>query len=156
LTAVEQERGTERARQRRRRLTQDEQREIARLYAEPNASADDIRERYGIGPSTLYRVLSRFGVSRRGNPGTAATSAPQADESGRGRGGARSRTTSTNARGSRNAATAGSSSSGGGGSQRFRVVYRAERVVSARDVRDALRQADQFGASDIFAITPTD
>ena len=86
MTAVEQERGTERARQRRRRLTQDEQREIARLYAEPNASAHDIRERFGIGDSTLYRVLSRFGVSRRGTAGTVSLSTSDATPRGRGDG----------------------------------------------------------------------
>src|SRR5919202_1615530 len=127
MTAVQQERSSTNPRQRRRRLTQEEQREIARLYAEPNASAHDIRERYGIGDSTLYRVLSRFGVSRRGSVRTASTSSSDATTLGR-----EDRQTNP-ARAKRSGSRVSTSRHSGvaGRSQRFRVLYKVERVVSA-------------------------
>jgi len=42
---------------RRRRLSTDEGREIARLYAETNTLTSDIRARFGIGESSLYRIV---------------------------------------------------------------------------------------------------
>jgi transcriptional regulator with PAS, ATPase and Fis domain len=48
---------------RRRRLTQDEERDIARLYAETSTPTSEIRERFGIGDSSLYRMVQRHGVA---------------------------------------------------------------------------------------------
>src|SRR6266849_8938782 len=51
---------------RRRRLSTDEGREIARLYAETNTLTSDIRARFGIGESSLYRIVQRQGIPLRG------------------------------------------------------------------------------------------
>jgi transposase-like protein len=59
---------------RRRRLSHDEQREIARLYAETSTPRSEIRERFGIGDSYLYRVVQRRGVALRGR--TASSTEP--------------------------------------------------------------------------------
>jgi transposase-like protein len=51
---------------RRARVSKDEEREIARLYAETATPISEIRERFGIGDGSLYRVLQRLGVAVRG------------------------------------------------------------------------------------------
>ena len=61
---------------RRRRLTQDEERAIARLYAETSTPTAEIRERFGIGESSLYRVVQRHGVALRGRTGPSTQSQP--------------------------------------------------------------------------------
>ena len=50
------------ARSRRARLTPEEQREIARVYTDENASPAELRTRFGIGDSSLYRLLQKQGV----------------------------------------------------------------------------------------------
>src|SRR5919199_3171776 len=50
----------------RRRLSSEQQREIARLYSATGAPTAEIRERFGIGESSLYRVLQKHGVALRG------------------------------------------------------------------------------------------
>jgi len=67
---------TRQARSRRRRLSQDEERAIARLYAETSTPTADIRERFGIGESSLYRVVQRHGVALRGRTGSSTQSKP--------------------------------------------------------------------------------
>jgi transposase-like protein len=57
---------------RRRRVNKDEAREIGRLYAETSTPTSEIRERFGIGDSSLYRILQQQGVPLRGR--TAARS----------------------------------------------------------------------------------
>src|SRR5258708_40379293 len=59
---------------RRRTLSTTEGREIARLYAETNTPTSDIRARFGIGESSLYRIVQRQGVPLRGR--TSASKAP--------------------------------------------------------------------------------
>src|SRR5437016_5504260 len=62
---------------RRRRLSNDDEREIARLYAETMPTSQ-IRERFGIGDSSLYRAVQRQGVALRGRTATGTRSkAPQ-------------------------------------------------------------------------------
>jgi hypothetical protein len=39
---------------------------------------------------------------------------------------------------------------------RFRIRFLAERVVQARDIRDALRQAESFDAIEVTAVTHED
>ena len=58
---------TRRAGSRRRRLSPDEERDIARLYADKSTPTSEIRERFGIGESSLYRVVQRHGVGLRGH-----------------------------------------------------------------------------------------
>src|SRR5439155_21956929 len=51
---------------RRRRLTNNEALEIARLYGETSTPTSEIRERFGIGDSSLYRIVQRQGIALRG------------------------------------------------------------------------------------------
>ncbi len=64
---------------RRRRLSPDEERDIARLYADKSTSTSEIRERFGIGESSLYRVVQRHGVGLRGRSASSAKAKPCAD-----------------------------------------------------------------------------
>src|SRR6266851_7357142 len=59
---------------RRRRLSPDEERDIARLYADSSTPTSEIRERFGIGESSLYRVVQRHGVGLRGRSVSSAKS----------------------------------------------------------------------------------
>src|SRR6478672_802289 len=72
------------ARSRRPRLTTEEQREIARVYTDENASPAELRTRFGIGDSSLYRLLQKHGVTLRGR----SASVPQARKAVGGRLGA--------------------------------------------------------------------
>ncbi len=46
--------------------------------------------------------------------------------------------------------------SGTGKRQQFRILFMAERVVRATDMRDALRQAELLGATEITAVSRED
>src|SRR5258708_3238267 len=61
---------------RRPRLSNDEEREIARLYAETSTPTSQIRERFGIGDGSLYRAMQRQGVALRGRTATGTRSKP--------------------------------------------------------------------------------
>jgi len=135
----------------RRRLTPDEQREIARWYAEAKASNADICQRFGISDPTLYRVLQREGVPlRRGNATTIAfATADRASKPSR-----------TRAAGNPSAKPLGASAPGAAlepsdalDKVHFRIEFRAERVFDAHDISDALRQAQAAGAVDVQSIT---
>src|SRR5206468_12704185 len=51
---------------RRRRLSPEQQLEIAQMYAEAGASVGDIRRQFGVSEPSVYRVLDKHGVSLRG------------------------------------------------------------------------------------------
>jgi len=51
---------------RRPRVSKDDAHEIARLYAETSTPTSEIRERFGIGDSSLYRIVQQQGVALRG------------------------------------------------------------------------------------------
>jgi transposase-like protein len=59
-----------------RRLSQAEALEIARLYAETNTPTAETRERFGIGDSSLYRIVQQRGIVLRGR--TASSTRPNA------------------------------------------------------------------------------
>jgi transposase-like protein len=176
---------------RRRRLSHDEEREIARLYAETSTPTSEIRERFGIGDSSLYRVVQRRGLALRGrtasstqpNPprghapaarrrrSSAASGAQPADSEPRSlaataevrpsqRVGDRSsrgpvrRASVTEA--TTSPAERAASQTGGGARQRFRIRFEGESVLEAKDIRDALRQAESFGATEITAVARED
>jgi transposase-like protein len=172
---------------RRRRLSNDEEREIARLYAETSTPTSQIRERFGIGDGSLYRAVQRQGVALRGRTATGPRSKPQlapAPVTGRRRSSGanqavskpRSTAATTIARAPRRrdgrpggravgraSVTENMTSSSGTvasrpGSDRhqFRVRFVVERTVEATDMRDALRQAESFGATEITAVSRED
>jgi len=157
---------------RRRRISQDEEREIARLYADNSTSTAEIRQRFGIGDSSLYRVVQRHGVALRGHTGLSTQSKPSRAKPAPGTGSrlsAAAATPRTSTRAARRSTPSAarrttptpaealpvgrdSSRPGGGAQQRYEVRFQAESVFEATDVLDALRQAESLGATEITAI----
>ena len=168
---------------RRRRLSKDEALEVARLYGQTSTPTSEIRERFGIGDSSLYRVVQRQGIALRGrtvsptrrNPPRAQTpparrtrsyspkqaqtpaSQPSANTAPRG-----PRITGrTRGAGVRRASVIAKTtalsrsvaSQTGGKRGQFRILFMVERVVQASDMADALRQAESLGAIEITAVT---
>ena len=137
----------------RRRLTPEQQREIARLYGETGASTAEIRERFSIGESSLYRALQKQGVSLRGRATSASDGAvtgtpPPGGAGPRSRGRPRS-DASVGARMRRASRAAVSENDA---TREFRVRFEGQRVFEARDIRDALRQAEALGATSIIEV----
>jgi transposase-like protein len=157
---------------RRRRVSMDEGREIARLYAETNTLTSDIRARFGIGESSLYRIVQRQGIPLRGrtssskaqvlqpaqvqnarrsrssNSGQRATSAPRST--------AATNTHRASVALPRTPSTGSGASQPGRARQRYRIRFQGERVIEAQDIRDALRQAEVLGAIEITAVARED
>jgi transposase-like protein len=157
---------------RRRRLTTDEGREIARLYAETDTPTSDIRDRFGIGESSLYRIVQRQGIPLRGRTSSSKPQVPQpaqvqnARRSGSSKSGGRAASpprpeAATNTRRAsvaavRTPSTRSAASQPGSGRQRYRIRFQGERVVEAQDIRDALRQVELLGAIEITAVARED
>jgi transposase-like protein len=93
----------------RRKLSDEQEGEVTRLYATTPMPVSDIARMFGIAESSVYRVAQRRGAVLRGS--TAVL---------RGR---------------------------------FRIRFRAERVVQARDIQDALRQAESLDAIEVTGVT---
>ena len=164
----------------RRRLSPEQQREVARLYAESTTPTSEIRKRFGIGESSLYRIVQRQGVPLRGR--AAATPEPvspraQAADGGRRRsamasgaqtpavqppaaaaapGGPSRRGGRGPARRTTPAASGGASAPGARARGQFRIDFRGERVIQAWDIREALRQAELLGATEVTAVARED
>jgi transposase-like protein len=157
---------------RRRRLTTDEGREIARLYTETNTPTSEIRERFGIGESSLYRIVQRQGIPLRGRTSSSKARAPQpaqvqnARPSGSSKSGIRAASppraeAATNPRrasvaAARTPSPKSAASQPGRARQRYRIQFQGERVVEAQDIRDALRQVELLGAIEITAVARED
>jgi transposase-like protein len=58
----------------RRRLNDQQEQEVARLYAETETPIADISRRFGIGESSVYRVAQRHGAALRGRTATSSKS----------------------------------------------------------------------------------
>src|SRR5207253_9536953 len=54
----------------RRKLNDQQEREVTRLYAETETPVSEISKRYGIGESSVYRVAQRHGAKLRGRSTT--------------------------------------------------------------------------------------
>jgi transposase-like protein len=136
----------------RRMLSEDQKREVARLYADTTTPLSEIKRQFGIAESSLYRLIQQRGVAPRGRVsvanGSALKSAPRptasngdmvmSGESRRGRSGV-----------SRRQRVSSPSSESG---IKYRVSFVALQMVTAVDICDALRQAQQLGATEITAI----
>jgi transposase-like protein len=152
----------------RRRLSPDEGREIVRLYAETITLTSDIRARFGIGESYFYRILHQHGIPLRGRTFSSRQPGPQLALANHGR---RSGSSSTgrpaasppraaaspttpraSVTGPRTPTTGSATPQPGAARQQFRIQFQAERVVEARDIRDALRQAKSLGATEIMRV----
>jgi len=175
---------------RRRRLSHEEEREIGRLYAETSTPTSEIRVRFGIGDSSLYRVVQRRGLALRGRTAsstqpssprapapaarrrssTASGAQPDVSEprslsatvevhpsprvDGRSNGGPVRRGSVTGA--TTSPVERASSQTGRGARQRFRIRFVGESVFEAKDIQDALRQAESLGATEIMAVARED
>jgi transposase-like protein len=64
-------------RSRRPKVGLDEEREIARLYGDAGVQTSEIRARFGIGESSLYRIIQRQGVPLRGRSSSTTVPASQ-------------------------------------------------------------------------------
>ena len=166
----------------RRRLSPEQQREVGRLYADGTTPTSEIRKRFGIGESSLYRIVQREGVPLRGRAAATPQPAPpraQAPDSGRRGSSTASGTpapavqppvaapaapTRPSTRGGRGpavrratpSARRAASAPRAGGRRQFRIHFRGERVIQARDIREALRQAESLGAIEVTAVTRAD
>src|SRR3979411_432855 len=61
----------------RRKLSDTQEREVTRLYAETETPVSEISKRFGIGESSVYRVAQRHGAALRGRSTTPKTAAPK-------------------------------------------------------------------------------
>jgi hypothetical protein len=148
-----------------RKLSDEQERELARLYSETRTPTSEIARTFGISETSVARVAQRHGATlrRRGRvPGSGAgsssnngaTTAPAAS-SGTTR--ASSSTSTTRAtpstRGGRRASATRAPSTPSAPRQRFRISFRGERVVEAADMRAAIAQVEAEGATEISSIS---
>jgi len=173
-----------------RKLSDEQEREVTRLYAATTTPVSEIARTFGIAESSVYRVSQRHGAALRGTqlaPGTpptlptaasvsgpsegivaaSAAKAPEAPltpvESAGAAGAARTRLRGTAAREA--APPAATPSTGprvsaararlrlrGTTLRRLWIRFLAERVVKARDIQDALRQAESIRALEVTAV----
>jgi transposase-like protein len=67
----------------RRKLNDQQEREVTRLYAETETPVSEISKRFGIGESSVYRVAQRHGAKLRGRTATAAAATPRVPRAAR-------------------------------------------------------------------------
>src|ERR1700712_4987648 len=58
----------------RRKLSDAQEHEVTRLYAETETPVSEISKRFGIGESSVYRVAQRHGAKLRGRSSTSSGS----------------------------------------------------------------------------------
>src|SRR5216683_2247059 len=172
----------------RRKLSDEQERELTRLYADTTMPVSEIARTLGIGESSVYRVAQRHGAALRGRqtppgaqPAKPATGGARAHPGARAAASvakppetpstpavagapARVRPRDANAREASLTAALAHTERGPSGARarlrargatlgRFRIRFLAERVVQARDIQDALRQAESFEAIEVTAVT---
>src|SRR5579859_1358748 len=134
---------TPRPRARRRNLTEVQKAELGRLYAETSTSLSEIKSRFGIAESSLYRLLQQRGIRLRGRRARSATAPARAERPVARR---RGRPALGTRAGRRPAAARAN------GLARYRVSFVGVRIVDALDILDAVRQAEKLGATEITRI----
>jgi transposase-like protein len=174
----------------RRKLSDGQEGELTRLYADTAMPVSEIARMFGIVESSVYRVAQRHGAGLRGRPTPPGPPpAEPAAAAARGRPGARAapaakppetrsppemagaparlRPRDTSAREAEPTAARAHTERRPSGARarlrargatlgRFRIRFLAERVVQARDIRDALRQAESYDAIEVTAVTHED
>jgi transposase-like protein len=151
-----------------RKLSDEQERELARLYSETRTPTSEIARTFGISETSVARVAQRHGATlrRRGRvPGSGAastsgssngaTSAPAASSGTTRASSASPATRATPSTRGRRARTtrAASASTSSAPRQRFRISFRGERVVEATDMRAAIAQVEAEGATEISSIS---
>jgi len=164
----------------RRKLSEEQEGEVTRLYADTTMAVSEIARKFGIGESSVYRLAQRHGAALRGRqapraapptkpatggararPGVrAAASAakpPETPSAPAATGApARVRPRGASARAAVPTAALARLPERGATVGRFRVRFLTERVVQARDIRDALRKAESFEAIEVTAVMQED
>jgi hypothetical protein len=152
-------------RSRRPNLRLEEEREIAQLYTDAIVPTSEIRARYGIGESSLYRIIQRQGVPLRGRSSGAAATTRRASTAKTDR----KRASSDGSQGTGPVAVAAAVQASAAApvrrgrparrasiaqpsTSKFRIRYRGERVFEAYNIQDALGQAESLGATEILAV----
>jgi transposase-like protein len=125
----------------RRILTEDQKREVARLYSETTTPVPEIKKRFGIAESSLYRLIQQRGVAPRGRVPAATRPASTTSRKRAALNGAV--TPAQKSVRSRSSALSG----------KYRVSFAAVQTITAKDIRDAIRQAEALGATTITAVT---
>jgi transposase-like protein len=151
----------------RRDLSEAQKREITHLYSETSTPLPEIRQRFGIGDSSLYRLIQQYGGKLRGRtpratastPAAAAARAPSSQKlSRRSPAPARRSPAPAPGRRARAAITRRSVPSVAQSSSKisFRVSFVATRTVIASTMRDAIRQSEAFSATEITEVVRLD
>jgi transposase-like protein len=117
-----------------RRLSAEQEQELARLYAQTRTPAAELARQFGISQTSLMRIAQRHGATR-GRSRRSSEATP---------------TTTTTTTRSRRSSSHGATRQA---TRRFRVRFTAERVVDADDMRQAVAQAEALGAIEITSIT---
>jgi transposase-like protein len=134
---------TPRPRAKRRNLTEAQKAELGRLYAETTTPLAEIKSRFGIAESSLYRLLQQRGISLRGRSARSKT-APAAAET---------RVTRRRGRGAMGTGAVHRQATAlFNGLAQYEVSFVGVQVVEAVDILDAIRQAQKLGATEIMQI----
>jgi len=124
----------------RRKLSDEQEGEVTRLYAMTPMPVSEIARMFGIAESSVYRVAQRRGAVLRGRQTPSGPPSAKSPVAGapteRGLSGTRARLQVRRAK-----------------LGRFRIRFLAERVVQARDIQDALRQAESLDAIEVTGVT---
>ncbi len=65
-----------------RKLTDEQEVELTRLYNETDTPVSELASRFGIGESSVYRMVQKHGASLRGGRTTGAAATPKAEAGG--------------------------------------------------------------------------
>ena len=144
-----------------RKLTDEQELELTRLYSGGETSVPQLARRFGVGESSVYRIVQKHGAALRGRrpEAGAAPKAGAAGPGGRSAAGSRAgqvRGGSGAGRQQRSAAPTAADTGAGtpaGGVRRFRVVFVAEVVVEAATIREAIAKAEGLGATDVTSVS---
>jgi transposase-like protein len=134
---------TRRPRAKRLNLTETQKVELGRLYTETTTPLSEIKSRFGIAESSLYRLFQQRGIALRGRSARTET-APAAAETPVTR--RRGRPVTGTGAGRRQATPRVN------GPASYQVSYVGVQVVVAVDILDAIRQAQKLGATEVIQV----
>lgn len=132
------------------KLSGEEAREAAQPDADTTLPASEIARTFDVGESSVYRLGERQAATQRGTqmpPGAPQAEPAAAGARGHHRGPPAAKRPDTRSRPASWRPRRAQAALG-----RFRIRFLVERVVQARDIRDALRQADSVKGFEVIAL----